>query len=355
MEQHKKHILYCILNWGLGHASRSIPIINYLIREGYHVTLAADGMAAELLQRTFPRQKLLPLPAYRIVYGKYVLWSLIKQLPQILMTIRAEHNYLQDWFKQHACDLIISDNRYGAYTKNIPSVLITHQLNYPGNKIKQWAAQLLYGWLANPFKEIWIPDHPHPRNLSGILSENSWMRKKCYIGPWSALPSSGQMVTKLYDLTLVLSGPEPNRTWLQDAFIRLIKKEGLPAALICGTNTSLTTNIPDHLTVFGLLSAEEISSVVSQSKLVLCRSGYSSIMDWAIQNRPVVLIPTPGQPEQTYLAKWLHTTYLLPVVQENELERCLAYLRRPFNGTWPKVIQDYFALQSGLQRLFKTP
>lgn len=345
--EQKKHILFCILNWGLGHASRSIPIIKFLIGEGYQVTLASDGVAAELLRKTFPHLELIPLSTYRIVYGKHLLWNIFKQVPKIFKAIRAEKKHLQIWLAQNRCDLIISDNRYGAFDRTIPSILITHQLNYPGNKLSQWLSQLMYALFCKPFNEIWIPDHQPPLALSGILSLNYFIRRKYYIGPWSAMTVPTHSENLKYDLVLVLSGPEPNRTWLQNAYLELMRRHTLKAALITGV-TAPPPMSSDRLSVFGLLTAEDIARVVSQSRVVLSRSGYSSIMDWALWGKPVILIPTPGQPEQEYLARFLNEHYNVPMVMETELEHCLTYVQHLTDNPWPRVHQDFAQIQAQL-------
>lgn len=345
MQSPQKHILFCVLNWGLGHASRSIPIIAHLIGKGYRVTIASDGTAAELLQQVFPHQCFIDLPSYRIVYGRNPLRSIVSQIPRLLSNIRLEQVLIRSWLATHPCDLIISDNRYGAYARTRPSILITHQLNYPGSALWSWLAQLVYAWLGRPFTEFWVPDLPAPESLSGVLSHNRYVGKKYNIGPWSALPPLERGTDYQYDVILVLSGPEPNRSWLQNAFVRLITANpSLKAALICGSKT-IPPSPPYNLHVFGLVDAKKISSLVGRSRVILSRSGYSSIMDWALQGLPVVLIPTPGQPEQDYLAQWLTQTYAIPVVKENELERCLAYIRSSPHVYWPRVHQDSRRLQ----------
>lgn len=345
VQSRQKHILFCVLNWGLGHASRSIPMIAHLIGQGYRVTIASDGTAAELLRQVFPGCNFLDLPSYRIIYGRNPLRSIITQIPRLLTMIRKEQRLLRSWLITHPCDLIISDNRYGAYARHLPSILITHQINYPGSILGSWLAQLVFAWLGRPFGELWIPDQPASGSLSGVLSHNRFVRNKYYLGHWSALPPLNREIGFEYDVILVLSGPEPNRSWLQNAFIRLITADpSLKATLVCGS-TSTPPSPPPNLRVFGLVDATEISRLVGQSRVILSRSGYSSIMDWALHGLPVVLIPTSGQPEQEYLANWLTHTYTIPVIKEHELERILIYIKSSPQVHWPKIKQDSRYLQ----------
>lgn len=301
----KKRILVAPLNWGLGHATRCIPIINALLRFDFEPIIASDGSALSLLKKEFPDLKSIELPSYNITYskkGQFLKFKMMKDAPKILKAIKAEHKVIQHLVSSGNIDGIISDNRFGVYCKEIPSVFLTHQLNVlSGNTT--WLSTKLHQKTMQNFNECWVPDYKSDNNLSGTLghSESKIINTK-YIGPLSRFRKID--TTKKYDLLVLLSGPEPQRSILEEKLLSELihyKKQVLFIKGIIEPEQQIT--VKQNLTIYNYMTSSELEKTMNESELVLSRSGYTTIMDLAKLEKKAFFIPTPGQYEQLYLAE----------------------------------------------------
>lgn len=306
-------ILIAPLDWGLGHATRCIPLIDFLItRLDAKITIAATGPQKALLREAFPQLEFLHPPGYQIRYRKNraaTIASLALAIPRILRTIRAENRWLQQVLQNQSFDAIISDNRYGCYAPGIPSYFITHQLLVKtafGKLADRLVQRALYQYI-NRFTAVWVPDEEQAPGLAGELSHPAVMPAipVQYLGPLSRLapaPKSGST-----QLLVLLSGPEPQRTLLEAALFRqwqqapgksLVCVRGLPSA------TEATPQLPNAI-IYNHLQASALAREIANAEIILCRSGYSTIMDLLPLGKKCVMVPTPGQTEQEYLADLL--------------------------------------------------
>ena len=307
----RKRVLVAPLDWGLGHTTRCIPVIQTLIENNFDVLLAVDGNAAQLMKKEFPKFTILPLSGYNISYSnKKILFNikLIRQIPKILREIKQEHVWLKKIIAEHKIDIVISDNRYGLYNKNIKSIFITHQLAIEtGNAITNKLVQKLnYKWINN-FDECWIPDEEEPHGLAGKLSHprNSPKVPTKYVGVLSRFKM--QTTEKNVDLLVLISGPEPQRTMLEKILLLQMNKLSLKMVLVRGLpgETNKLINENKKFKIYNHLPATALNILIQSSKVVVARSGYSTIMDLITLQQKAILIPTPGQTEQEYLAKYL--------------------------------------------------
>ncbi len=300
-------VLFAPLNWGLGHASRSIPLIQQAIEQGCEVLIASDNEALDLLEGEFPQIKTFKLPSYHIQYRfESIVLNILRQLPYIITNYYKEKKAIHRLVTENKINLIVSDNRFGAFSKSCKSVYITHQLNilHPW-KIVGWLGTLMHHWVMLPFDEIWVPDHEDEGNLSGNLSKlNTYTNKKMqWIGPLTRLK---KMVTSSSPnkVLVIISGPEPQRSYFEasvaDALIS-ISKETL---MIRGTNKTVLNDVSYHFSYKNMAQTQEIQQAISDATVIICRSGYSSIMDLSIFDKNIIFIPTPGQTEQLYLGKY---------------------------------------------------
>ena len=318
-----KNILIAPLNWGLGHATRCIPIIKDLQQQGHRIIIASDGGALKLLQDEFPELEFEKLPAYRITYAKHSWlnrWHLLKQLPHIIRTIKKERQLTDELIKKYDLNLIISDNRFGIYSKDIQSIYITHQLKV----LSGWTTKLttwIHAKIYNRYNEIWVPDVADEPNLSGKLSHfsKSINNKIKYIGILSRMKSKN--LPKKYDVLAILSGPEPQRSQLENILLEKFKTLNLKIALVRGVidNKKDVENQYD-ITIFNYVTGKELEQLINQSEAVICRSGYTSIMDMAVMHKKVLMIPTPGQDEQQYLAHHLAEIFQIKILQQKDLK-----------------------------------
>lgn len=302
----KKTALVAPLDWGLGHATRCIPIIRELMASGFEVIVAASGKPLDLLSREFPNLNFLTIDNYNIRYSKGR-WGfsvkLLSQLLKILKTIKKERKWIDKVLKRQKVDIVISDNRPGIHHPSVFCIYMTHQLQIKtGNKISDWVANKAHLHYIKKFNTCWIPDLS-TNGLSGSLGHPVARKINTqYINPVSRFTNITS--TMQYDIAIILSGPEPQRTILEQLLMQQVEKSDKRIIVVRGLPDD--KSVPGQSTTFvNHLSAHQLNEVICNAALVISRSGYTSIMDLVKLNKKAVLIPTPGQPEQEYLAQYL--------------------------------------------------
>lgn len=311
----KPRILVAPLDWGLGHATRCIPIIRELMAQGCDVWLAGEGAQEHLLKAEFPSLPFLNLPGYRIKYSKTkkgLIWKMIKQGPKMQRAIQYENKWLKKAIRQYHLDAVISDNRFGLFHKNIPCVFITHQL-YIKSPAGKWTEKILqkrnYRYI-NQFDQCWVPDAVSDKNLGGELSHPKKIPDITvkYTGPlsrFSFLSNSKEEIQKDH-LLIILSGPEPQRSILENKIVKDISDYPGTATIVRGLPGS-SSIIPstNHFFFYNHLLADELFKEMLKAEYVISHCGYSTVMDLAALQKKSILIPTPGQTEQEYLSGYL--------------------------------------------------
>jgi len=296
------------LDWGLGHASRCIPIIRQLIVDGHHVFLAGNGRSKALLHRYFPQVNWLPDPPdYAVSYpqGGGFGWLIFKQVPHFLTTIRRETAWLDEMMETYAIQEVISDNRYGLYSRQHRCVIITHQTApIVPHLLKYIVHRMIRRWNER-FSETWIPDiEPNERSLGGVLSHENVPNNAQYIGWLSRLEYANDHGLERFDIVAIVSGPEPTRTLFQQELLKRLESEEGKHLLICGTPESALDARVGQIRMVSHLEDRELAFALKHARLVISRSGYSSLMDYKKMGvTSVELIATPGQTEQLYLQK----------------------------------------------------
>lgn len=326
MALNNNRILIAPLDWGLGHATRCVPIIKHLLLQNCTVFIGAEGSSAKLLKTEFPNITILPLKGYQVKYSKNrfsFLWKIITQLPWILNVIHFEKRWVDDAIKTHNINGIISDNRLGFCSNKIPSVYLTHQLLIKtGVKIFDKIAQKIHYNFINKFSVCWVPDFEEEKSLAGELSHPKTFPNipVQYIGPLSRFNNLNLSVE--FQLCILISGPEPQRSLFEKILLSQLHR--------CKEKMVMVRGLPDeenalnhsfeNLTIYNHLDAEKLNIVIAQSEMVLSRSGYSTIMDLITLNKKAILVPTPAQPEQEYLAIHLKNNGLFEFVQQEDLK-----------------------------------
>jgi uncharacterized protein (TIGR00661 family) len=327
----KKRILVAPLNWGLGHATRCIPIVHALIEHNFEPILASDGGPLKLLKKEFPKLIHLELPSYNIEYptsGQSLKLKFLKNIPRLLNAIKAEKEAVQNIIETYHIDGMISDNRFGVYNKSVPSVYITHQLRvFSGSTT--WLSTKLHHYIIKKFDVCWIPDAEGKPNFSGRLGhiKQAPIPLK-YIGTISRLKKAELPI--IYDLMVLLSGPEPQRALLEQKLILELKAFNGKILFVKGiVEEQQIKTVKNQFTIYNFMQSQEIESAINQSELIIARSGYTTIMDLAILNKKAFFIPTPGQFEQEYLAQQLKEKQLAPYYKQNEF--CIENLEESLN------------------------
>jgi UDP:flavonoid glycosyltransferase YjiC (YdhE family) len=354
MSNNQKKILVCPLDWGLGHATRCIPLINYLLQAGYTVDIAGYGQSLVLLQKEFPAITHHYLNGFTVRYSsKGMTWMhILLQLPKFVYFKLWENIALKKLVKATGASIIVSDNRYGLYHKGVPSYIITHQINpilpLPVRWMRAPIHFILKRWIMK-FDQCLIPDFDDHRNLSGDLNKKAQSIKNVAfigylsrfgkvdkraedffppIGPPKTLESTKNQPLRRPPITIpdtpfilaIVSGPDPQRS----LFTQLIKEQ-------CADLSTLTIIIegrPDQVMsmkqngntiVLPHLDTQTLKRLIEKSEMVVCRAGYTSIMDMSCLKKEAILIPTPGQTEQEYLANRLYKNGLCYAVGQSSL------------------------------------
>lgn len=308
MPEPTKYILVAVLDWGLGHATRCVPLIKSLLDRGCNVSLAGSGDSLLLLKQEFPHLQAFEIVSYKVAYAETIpfMVKIFMQLPKFLAAIKNEHQQIERLCLEKKMDAIISDNRYGCWSNSIPSVLITHQLNLllpPAFKWLNGFVNSLNHKLIKKFDTCWVPDYPG-NTLTRALTKPGNLRVS-FIGMLSRM-KPGEIAPTENTILAIVSGPEPQRQILEDILVVEMSGRGEACILVRGQPGVRTNLQRDGLTIYDHLPGERLSELIQQSSLVIARSGYSTIMDFArIGVKKVILIPTPGQTEQEYLAREL--------------------------------------------------
>lgn len=328
----QKNILIAPLDWGLGHATRIMPLIDLLLKKQQRVIIAGNGDSFFLLKEQYPNLTFYELPGYNISYpsGKNASVQTLLQTPKVLKTIQQENKIVAEIVAKENIQLIISDNRYGVRNEKIKSIFICHQIALQAPNSMRFMNPLLlrlHLQQIHKFDALWIPDEANENNLSGKLSHDiNFKIPTTYIGIQSRfsdlitshltflLKEKGSLLKdetalKLdnidFDILVVLSGPEPQRTFLENELKKVLKKIPQKILFIQGKTETLNTFQEENITTISYLNTNDLFIALQKAKAIICRSGYSTIMDLAVLGKKAILIPTIGQTEQEYLSKTL--------------------------------------------------
>ena len=328
----KKNVLICPLDWGLGHASRDIYIINKLLETtNFNVIIGADKAPYYLLKSEFPKLQFIKFPSFPISYSQSIplVLKIIFSFPKMLIGYFREHKMLKSIIKRYNIDIVISDNRYGLWNKKITTVFITHQLRVIFPKSIKWFESLFFKistQIIQKFDFCWVPDVPGDENLAGKLSHPRKIPGNAlYIGFLSRFLidkyQKPKKQVKKFDILVILSGPEPQRSVLEKIIIQQFRNTENNVLIVRGIPWKKQgQTIHNNIQLVSHLSADLLNSYFQNVKYIICRSGYSSVMDLAILGKTAILIPTPGQTEQEYLANLLSEKKIFVKADQKNLD-----------------------------------
>lgn len=290
----------------MGHASRSVPVIRALIQEGHTVHLAGDGHSIDWLSDEFPDIKIHRLTETNFRYQTTrMLVNAMLQFVSFLRFLRQDKIHAERISRMVGANVIISDNRFCFYDHKVPvNIYISHQIQifYP----VKWISRMItvaHQFFIKKYSMCWIPDDPTIK-LAGILSDSNGNRHYKYIGILSRFSASVEE-KKSIDILVILSGPEPQRSYLEDLLIPVLNQfENTRIDFVRGTNIPGQKQPSTHINVINIMGSAELEKKINQNKLLICRPGYSTLMDLYTKNIPAILIPTPGQTEQEYLCAY---------------------------------------------------
>jgi uncharacterized protein (TIGR00661 family) len=356
----KIKVLVAPLDWGLGHATRCIPIIRQLLKADYEVLIAAEKAQAQLLQDEFPLLRHVPLRGYRLKLGGKSVNTTLKilvQIPKILIQINREHRWLKIFLKKEHVHAVISDNRYGLHSKKIISIFITHQLciKTPFGKTFEKKLQRLNYHFIDKFSMCWVPDFSNENPLAGHLSHPSTLPATPvrYVGPLSRFEK--KEAPCIYRLLILLSGPEPARTILEKILLKKLESFNEKIIFVRGLpgEKKIIPSAP-NVEMYNHLSASRLNEKICQSSLVICRSGYSTVMDLTKLGKKCILIPTPRQTEQEYLADYLFQKKIALKVNQKDFSLPQALVAAEQFSFVKQEHQDDQLLEAAIRALTKT-
>jgi predicted glycosyltransferase len=305
-------VLICPLNWGLGHATRCVPIIRKLMVEGHEPVLVADGYPLQFLRQEFPSLRSIEFPSYSVYYasGTSQVGAMLLNLPGIILGIIDEHSRLRNLLKTEHFDQIISDNRFGMWNKRVHSIYITHQLMIKmpqGLRFLEPLAHFIHKTFIHQYDECWIPDTKENGGLSGDLAHNYPLpRNARFIGTLSRFQGMENTTPATdYEIVAIVSGIEPQRTLFEE-HLMLKYRNRTEKVLILGGQPQKkdTKKQTGNITLVSHLSTHELAAAFLGAKKIISRSGYSTIMDLETLKclQKAEFTPTPGQTEQEYLS-----------------------------------------------------
>ena len=326
----KKRILLAPLDWGLGHATRCIPIVHALESHGYEVVFAADGRPLNLLIQEFPKHHFIKIPGYEIRYPKNgnMAGSMLWQLPKIMRGTKAEHNALQGVIQDFEIDGVISDNRFGLYSKAVPCVFMSHQLRIQAPYFQDFIQRMNFKHIKK-FDACWVPDDAR-HTLSGKLTAGiTTPIPTHYLGTLSRFAPKAKK--DKIEVLAIVSGPEPQRSIFEQKLRQQLK--GKKALLVLGKPEENIDEQIGDLRIVSHLNSEELNQAVVDAEIVVSRSGYSTIMDMAKLGKKAILIPTPGQTEQIYLAEHFYKEKIAFAMHQKDMNLELALEKsKAFSG-----------------------
>ena len=301
-----KRILLSPLNWGLGHVTRSIPIIKELIKHN-EVYICCDEEQEKIYRHYFPSQWYIPHAGYPFKFNGKGLWIMdfMKRIGKLLEFQRAEEKKVNELVQKFQIDVVISDQRFGFRSHKTKNIIISHQVNLPISPlffpIQQWNRSLI-----GKFDEVWIPDTENQK-FAGKLSR-SQSKKAHYIGPCSRFDYDAvdRFIprTKTIRYLTIISGPQPyNQEFFDTTYLKL-KKSNRYCVIIAPNDISIPEKIPEHIKIVRSPNHEDFLNLLLKSEIVISRAGYSTLMDLVSTENEAILIPTKGQHEQLYLAKF---------------------------------------------------
>ena len=302
-----KVVITGALDWGLGHLTRLITLMKKSEVSQWLILATADQK--KIYQKDFPKAIFYETESLNWQWSgtQSAVKEMFRQRKKWNRQLRSDQKLVEEIVIKHKVDSILSDNRYGLYHENIPSIILTHQLNLPTSLIMKSFAQKKLSRYLSPFHEIWVPDYiDHKKRLSGKLSEppEKLQPKVHFIGPLCRFSWDEKHQEKT-GTTILLSGPEPQRKkFLLDLLTSFSSDENLTiiapqiySDISLSEKQSWLEN-PDEVT---------LQKVLKNSKTIISRAGYSTIMEiHKLQNTKKIIVPTPYQNEQNYLGKHLN-------------------------------------------------
>ncbi len=360
--KNNQNILICPLEWGLGHAARMIPFAARLRDMGNNIIIGAGDEHLALFRREMPGTELINFPGFKPVYSRLLpqYLALLVQTPVLLFHIIKEHYRLKQIILDYNIDMVVSDNRFGLWNKKVKCVYITHLPLIPLPPLFfffEFIGILLHRAVIRKYDYCYIPDLPGELNISGRLSHGIKLPGNTrFIGILSRFSETetkeNEIPAKFRHNTVILSGPEPQRGILKKKLSDILKEKELPVIFLEGNPGNQDAPRDSGNLIFNNhLCAAEMKALLIGSEYIITRSGYTTIMELISLNCSALLIPTPGQTEQEYLARYLEEKGWFRSITQKKLSKGM-YLPETRTGwTGEIIVQSRELLGRALKEL----
>jgi len=320
------NVLFAVCSWGLGHAVRDLPLMRRIIKERHQLTVIGKGRSLQFLKKELKSNcSYREIADYSLAYSErnFSVAKFVTRLPIYISEIVQEHSKIERLVKSHPCDRIISDSRFGVYERGIPSFFIFHQLRFIAPKRVKFFEMFTEGFnylFKDNFDKFLIPDTKED-SLSGDLSHNLLYFKQSkieYLGPLGDLEKKDLFSD--IDYFISLSGPEPQRSVLEKKIMDQISSlKGRIVVTLGKPEEEKTEYFSDNIQIFSCLNRKKQEEMMNRAKLIITRSGYTTLMELAFLGKKALFIPTPGQTEQIYLADYHMNKKNFYSVSQNKL------------------------------------
>lgn len=358
-----KRIMVAPLDWGLGHATRCMPVIDALLARGVEVVLASSGSALALLKGHYPDLEAVELPGCELRFsaGKSQVGMMARQIPGLVRMLRREHQWLRAYVKKHHLDAVISDHRLGMWHPEIESVLLAHQIAIQAPSGLKGLSPILFKlhWqYMKRFDQLWVPDVEGEDNLTGKLVPRQVrsMESVRFIGPLSHLAAYEDNGTTEWPssiaVLIILSGLEPQRSLLEEKLRKEVENLDQDVIMVQGLSGKIRRTKTGKLTTISFLGSNDLAILCRRADVVISRIGYSSLMDVsALGKQRLLFIPTPGQTEQIYLAQRIMKQKKAFVQQQDKLDLGQAFEQFSSFTGFPGSHSSDKLLKNGLDKL----
>jgi UDP-N-acetylglucosamine transferase subunit ALG13 len=326
-----------------------IPIAKRLLDMNHNVFIASGEAHLKLFREELPGLTYIDFPGFSPGYSRYLpqYIPLLFKTPLLLFHIASEHYRLKRIIGDYSIDAVISDNRFGLWNRKIRTAYITHMPLIPFPKPFQFMEFIgiwLHRMIIRKYSLCFIPDLPGEINLTGRLSHGIRLPGNVrYTGILSRFqdtiqPGSGNLLAIRHN-TVILSGPEPQRSIFRQMVLNLLRDEKTLTLILEGNpGNGDKINWSDNFAFCNHLAAPEMQQVISSSEKIISRAGYSTIMELVSLNRSALLVPTPGQTEQEYLAEYLSSKGLFSCCSQKNLNG--GHSINPGAEAWPAELNE---------------
>jgi hypothetical protein len=356
-----ENILICPLEWGLGHAARMIPVASRLMKTD-KVFVGAGPLHLALFRSELKGPEYIDFPGFRPGYSKHLpqYLAMLFKTPLLLYHIISEHIRLRKIIRDHSISIVISDNRFGLWNKSIKTVYFTHILRIPlprAIRPLEHIGVLLHRLIISRYTYCFIPDLPGALNLSGRLSHGLKLTSNArYTGILSrfSIKQNPAMAFGFRHYTVILSGPEPQRGILRSKLIDALKEKDLRTVILEGRPDQDDRPRENGKFIhYSHVEAADFAELLKTSEGIISRSGYTTIMDLVTLGRSALLIPTPGQTEQEYLAEYMSSLGWFSTMRQEHISGNVSL--QGTKGSWPDdiVAESRVLLEKALGELLE--